>query len=233
MSAEFRSTRDLTSTLIRVAHKISDENGLEEEAELILEATRGIIGRSLFGSVPDDFVLGDADRLLREYFKAKYAVIGAMALGIHGQVRPTEDIDMLVDPFPGNDLTNNKEEMPKYGFYAGKSSTGTVIGLGHRKSGYIELLAANDPLRQYAVETAKKHNLIGYNVPVVEADSLVALKVHAMTQNPNREMKDSSDVMSVLVRSKPSMKKVRKFLTEQENSRLDQLMAAANLPTDH
>ena len=223
---ENRSTRDLIGRIVRVAHNISENGATDEDIETIVGSAYEIGGRSLTGSMPSNSLMTDVNRLFREYLNIKFAVIGGAALALHGQARSTEDIDFLVDPFPDKTLLADKDEMSRYGFYAAKSSSGTVVQIGHRRldGQYVELLASNTDLRRWAVQTAKSEMLLGMRVPVVTAEALVAMKVHAMISNPERTPKDLPDIISVLTKSNPKMEESRKYLSEEENAKLDEIL---------
>lgn len=51
-------------------------------------------------SLNDDDVLGVC-RLLQQH-QVKYILVGACACGLHGMVRSTQDVDLLVEPSPDN-----------------------------------------------------------------------------------------------------------------------------------
>lgn len=232
-SAEFLSTRDILEKMVRIAARLADIEQHEEDGMELFNLTNEIRGRSLFASGPDNTLMGDMDYLITDHFKAKYAVIGGMALAIHGTPRMTEDIDAIVAPFPDNSLTYDKEAMRAHRFYPQKSSTGTVIQLVHTKGGGIELLAVDNPMREYALENAETYSLLGHKVPVIPADALVGMKVLAYSNNPKRTEKDRMDALSVLTKSKPSMKKIRPMLNEEQNKEVDGLLAAVGLSSNH
>lgn len=78
------------------------------------------------------------------------------------------------------------------------------------------MLLANSPIRQFALDTAEEHFVLGIKVPVVSAESLIGLKAAAVVNNPNRKSKDYPDIMSVWVKSKPDLSNVERFLSEEE-----------------
>lgn len=232
-TAEFMSTRDILAKIVRIAARLAETKEYEVDGSDLFDLTNEIRGRSLFASGPDNTLMGDTDFLIKDYFKAEYAIIGGMAMAIYGTPRLTEDIDALVSPFPDNPTMQDADEMRRHGFYKGKSSTGTVVQLVHTRGGGIELLAANTPLREYALRNAEVHKLLGHSVPVIPADAFVAMKINAYTNNRKREDKDVPDVVSVLKKTAPSMKEVRQFLDEEQNKELDKLLVGAGLPIDH
>jgi hypothetical protein len=209
--------------LVRIAHKIADDYGHEKEADEIIEAVHELRGRSLHGSVPESSVMSGLSNLLKDN-QIDFAVIGAVALIIHGVIRNTDDIDVLVSELPPSDKLSDPRYMEKFAFYKAKSSTGTVLTIDHRKNGQVELLTATDPLKQLALSTAEEHMVLGHKVPVVSAAALIGLKVQALVNNPSREAKDAPDILSIWLKSKPDLSEVRKFLSETENEALDKIV---------
>ncbi len=217
-----RNTSDLTNKLVRIAYRLI-EKGQHSDGEEILDATHAIRGRSLFGSIPDNNIMQSLSSLLTD-LECNFAIIGAIALAVHGQVRNTEDIDALVDPFPPRSKTKDTEYMRTFGFYPAGSSTGTMITIDHRKNGQIELLSTNTPLRQWALSTASKTMILGNLVPVVSAPALIAMKVVAMAENPKRRSKDQPDIVSILIRSKPDLNEAMNFLSDSEKAILQKIV---------
>jgi len=217
-----RNTKDLTQRLIRIAHKLI-ENSQSGDGEEIIEISHEIRGRSIYGSLPDNSLMQSLALLMAD-MNCNYAIIGGVALAVHGQVRNTEDIDALVDPFPEKSKTKNSEYMKTFGFYPASSSTGTVLTLDHRRDGQVELLAVNSPLRQWAISTASKTMVLGTQVPVISAAALVALKISAMVSSPKRRVKDHPDIISVLIKSNPNMDEALRYLSDPEKVELAKIM---------
>jgi hypothetical protein len=211
---------------VRIAHAVAAK-GYSDMGDEILDAAHEIGGRSLRGSVPSNDIMSSLANLMAD-LKIDYAVIGAIALGIHGQVRDTQDIDVLVSAMPPGDKTGDQSYMDKFTFYRGKSSTGTVMTLDHKGGGgYIEMLLANTPLFQWALSTAASTMVLGSQAPVVSAAALVALKTMAMVANPKRAAKDKADIVSVLTQTNPDLTDVWPRLSEAEVTALKPLVAAS------
>lgn len=198
----YRNSQDLTDRLVRIAHKVM-ENWSEQDGEEILDIAHKVAQQSLRGNVPSNDLMSSLDLLLSAE-KIGWTVIGGVTLFVHGVVRDTLDIDVLVSSMPDKGNLADPRYMEKFSFYRAKSSTGTVLTVDHKESGQIELLLADDDLRKSAISSAKTEMLLGRQVPVVDAAHLIALKVRAWTENPSRGVKD---------RSCPSGKKaIRTFL---------------------
>jgi len=218
----YRSTQNEVLDLIKIAHRVAAK-GHDDLCEEILGAARGIRGKSLMGSMPSNNVMSDLTNLMQD-MKISFAVIGGIALIVHGQVRNTEDIDVLVDAMPPADKTRDQEYMDKFRFYRKTSSTGSVITLDHKQMGGVELLLADDPLRQWALSTASTESVLGAQVNVVSAAALIGLKIRAMMNNPSRASKDAPDILSVWMKSKPDLSGMIGFLSPGEIAGLERVI---------
>ena len=214
----YRNNQDLTDRLVRIAHKIMDE-GNEQDGGEVLDLVHQVAARSLRGSVPPNSLMASLDGLLAAH-KIRWAVIGAVAVFVHGTPRDTQDIDVLVDPMPDAAKLADPRHMEQFGFYRARSSTGTVLTVDHRQSGQVELLLADDALRQAAIASANPEMVLGRQVPVVDAAHLIALKVHAWTRNPSRGGKDRTDIVSVWEKSRPDLSPVLGLLDPAELANL-------------
>ena len=216
--ADYRDNKKQIARLVKIAYAIANRKYSEE----ILDIAHDIQGKSLTGSIPPNNVMSDMANLLAD-LSINYGIIGGVALIVHGQIRDTNDIDVLVDKMPPADKTGNSDYMDKFNFYRKKSVTGTVLTLDHKQSGGIELLMADDPLKVWALSTVQNALVLGLQVPVVSAAALVALKVRAVVNNPGRATKDKPDILSVLIRSKPDLSKVWPLLNTEETKVLKSL----------
>ncbi len=121
------------------------ENNLSE----VLEITRVIRANTISSSLPEPVLLRDTILLL-ESSGIRYALIGGLAVNVHGVPRGTEDIDFLVDDLP--DL-GNKALLKKFNFYGGKRSIFTTLD---HKTGVVDLLLAHTKIRQFAMKNFHK-----------------------------------------------------------------------------
>ncbi len=203
--------------LVKVAHDLSDDNLSDQ----ILDIAHELRGKTLMSGVPPPTVLQDLKNLLQD-LGVEFALIGGLAVGVHGDPRGTDDIDVLVSKLPDAQKIADLEYMAKFNFYRGKSRTGEHLVLDNKK-GQTELLVANNDLRRWALETATEENILLTKLKVVSAAALIGLKLQAISSNPKREAKDKADIVSVLFTSKPKLDKVKEFLTEKEVAMLETL----------
>lgn len=218
---EYFKKNSAINNLIKVAHSLSEKYNIEEMNELISLA-REVRANTLNFSLPGDYVLKDLVSLCKDN-SIRMAVIGGMALAIHGQVRDTQDIDVLVDRLPPVEKLRDADYMRRFGFYKASSSTGTVLVLDHRRDGQVEMLTANNQIKQFALDSAEEQSIMGVKVPVVTAAALIGLKAHAVTVNKDRKKKDYPDILGVWVRSKPDLNEVKSLLNDEEVSVIESI----------
>jgi len=221
----YRNNQELTDRLVRIAYRIMD-SGNERDGEEVLDVAHQIAGRSLRGNVPPNNLMTSLETLLASQ-KIEWAVIGAIAVYVHGTPRDTQDIDVLVSSMPNASKLADPRHMEQFGFYRSKSSTGTVLTIDHRQSGQVELLLANDALRQSAIASAKSEMILGRQVPVVDAAHLIALKAVSWTANPSRGGKDRTDIVSVWEKSRPDLSSVLSLLSDAEVANLKKALPDA------
>lgn len=220
----YRSTKNYTQEMIRIAHKWLDKGlvkeDLEADAEQLLQLAHKIGGESLGVEFPSNTLLGSLISLLQDQ-DISFALIGGVAVSAHGLSRQTEDIDALVSKLPD---VSNADYASKFGFYRSRSHTGTVMSIDHKQSGYVELLTPTTAIMEYALKTAKPQNVLGFSVPVIEPDALIGNKIQALVSSPSREFKDSVDILAVYKHNQPNLETVRKLLSPAENNKLDEVL---------
>jgi hypothetical protein len=201
------------------------ESQQDDLAERILHVCREITGKTIMAALPPSHVLFDLLLLLKDQ-GIRYAIIGGLAVNVHGQPRGTQDIDILVDRLPEH--TTDVEYMRRFGFYRGKSSTGTVLTLDSRTGAtYVEMLLANNPLFTWALRQAGAVDVIGVaKAAMVSREAFVALKVRALVADPKRREKDLPDIISVLVRGDINERAFVKMLSPEELDELTAILSA-------
>lgn len=211
--------------LMRIAVRIADEyqeHVISDHSAEIVHAIHQIRRNTIAVALPSGNIIRDAVEFLIDQ-KIDFAVIGGMALTVHGQARATADIDFLVSSMPDAVDCGDPRYMEKFQFYRAKSSTGSTLTVDSKRNGQIELLLADNDMRRHAVSTAGSARIAGVDVPVVSAAALIGLKIQAFVNNPNRKQ-DRPDVLSVLETSNPDLSGILDKLSEEENTALDKIL---------
>jgi predicted nucleotidyltransferase len=215
-----------TSQVKRLRHLANKAfvKGEEQLAFSILATAREIMSKTIQGQLPPSSILASVANLCLDN-GIDFAVIGGVALTVHGQIRATEDVDLLVSHLPPKYRLQDAEYMARFGFYKTRSSTGTVLTIDSRAShGYVELLVADTDLKQWALATSSIENVLRESVPVVSAEALVALKIHAANENKKRQAKDLPDALSIILKSKPDIELIKDHLMLAESMLLDTIL---------
>jgi hypothetical protein len=121
--------------------------------------------------------------------KAPHAVIGAFGMSVHGYLRATNDIDFLVH---GDFRDKVEQEFLKQGFHV-FHSTKEALQLGG--PGPVDIIFARRPLSQRMLGRKKLARIL--DVPVLDAEDIVGLKIQALATNPKRKFKDLGDIQAL------------------------------------
>jgi hypothetical protein len=127
----------------------------------------------------------------------EHALIGALAMAPHGAGRGTHDVDLLAQGDRAGDVN------------------AIVLGLGYQRlqftrevgnyasddpeKGRVDFLFANRPPSRGMLRRARPRAMLdGLEVPVVDAEDLIGLKVQSSSNNPRRRARDMDDVERLL-----------------------------------
>jgi len=123
--------------------------------------------------------------------KASCALIGGMAMGAHGINRSTIDVDFLIRR---SDYDAVKSALLAVGFVCKDEGEDTVHFGG---AGPLDLLLAHRPASLAMLERAKP---MAREVPVVDAEDLIGLKIQAMFNDSRRRAREEADVQAMMER---------------------------------
>ena len=152
-------------------------------------------------------------QLLIDFFEQEeidYALIGAFALKAYGYVRATQDLDIIVRQEDQTKIISNLESL---GFETLHTSTGysnhvhSLSSLGRIDFVYVRGETAETIFAQ------TRHILIlgDITIPVVRPEHLVALKVFAMKNDPNRALREMADIEYLLRLPEIEMEEAKKY----------------------
>jgi len=126
-----------------------------------------------------------------------YALVGAFALKAYGYLRATQDVDFLVRGAHQSRIIAYLESLGYETIYrsAGYSNHAhPLVNLGRIDFIYVEGKTADIILS----ETRPLLVLDDISVPVVRAEHLIALKVFAMKNDPERSFREMADIQCLL-----------------------------------
>jgi len=139
-----------------------------------------------------------------------YALIGAFALHAYGYVRATRDIDFIVRNRDQGKIVSFLESL---GFETIHRSTGysnhvhPLAGLGRIDFVYVKGATADR-----IFQCAERRSILGsMRVPVAHAEHIVALKVFAMKNDPDRTFREMADIQSLIRSSGLNPRDVRPY----------------------
>ena len=163
-------------------------------------------------------------RSLLNRLKIPYLVIGGMAVGIVGEPRFTQDLDI--------DLFLREEDLPSFLKAAKKRSfafSERQILLSVRSTGtfsirendvHVDFIIASTPLEAEALKRRKTFKLFGVSMPFPSPEDLILLKII-----PGR-MSDLADAESIVARHRSKLdtayleRWARRLSEDQENPRI-------------
>ncbi len=128
-----------------------------------------------------------------------YALMGGVAMSAWGVVRATVDLDYLV---LAEDMEKIEKIMQKYGYQCiYKTENVSQYRSDLKIYGSIDFLHAFRETARAMLERAvvKKVYNEQYEVRVLCPEDLVGLKVQAMVNDPEREMKEKADIDSIAI----------------------------------
>ena len=152
-------------------------------------------------------------QLLIDFFEREridYALIGAFALKAYGYTRATQDVDFIARQKDQKKIIINLESL---GFETLYSSTGysnhlhPLSGLGRIDFVYVKGDTAESIFKE-AVRILLFDNL---TVPVVRPEHIVALKVFAMKNDPDRALREMADIKELLSLPEINLQEVQKY----------------------
>ncbi|MDL1961858.1 MAG: nucleotidyltransferase family protein [Deltaproteobacteria bacterium] len=152
-------------------------------------------------------------QLLIEFFEREridYALIGAFALKAYGYVRATQDVDFIVRQKNQKKIIANLESLGFETIYSSKGYSNHI----HHLSDLCRIdfvYVKGDTAETIFNETAKLLVLGNLTLPVVKPEHIVALKVFAMKNDPERALREMADIKELLNLPEINLQKVQKY----------------------
>jgi hypothetical protein len=129
--------------------------------------------------------------------KLRYALIGGMAMAMHGLQRTTLDLDFILML---DDLEPADRILRKHGYTREFHSENVSTYLGADPSfGRIDLLHAfRGPTLGMLSRADRLPWTDGISLPVVHIEDLIGLKVQALVNDPTRQPGDWADILAMI-----------------------------------
>lgn len=128
----------------------------------------------------------------------RFALAGGVAVATYGIQRSTLDLDLVV---PGPDADAAVAALERLGFETLRRSEGFSNHLRSAGGERIDLLFVAEPTASALFARATRQSVFDeMAVAVVHPDHLVAMKLFALKQNPDRQAIDLEDVRALLLK---------------------------------
>ena len=140
-------------------------------------------------------ILRLTDRLLTEH-DVPHALIGGLAVGLRGYPRSTVDIDYLIRV---EDSGAVRKALESAGFHC-EAQTAETLHFGGL--GAVDFLLAQRPVSRAMLTAADP--VRDLDIPVLQVEDIIGLKIQAYHNDPSREWKDLADIAE-LIRANPEL----------------------------
>ena len=138
--------------------------------------------------------------LLKEFKKEKiqYALIGGFAMGAHGILRATIDLDFLID---SQDIPKIKKIMSQYNYkcvFETENVSQYVSDLD--VFGEIDFIHAFRTASLSMIKRSKELPIFNgkFRIHVVNPEDIIGLKLQALINNPSRENRGYADIEDIM-----------------------------------
>ncbi|MBD3271116.1 MAG: hypothetical protein GF384_01095 [Elusimicrobia bacterium] len=156
---------------------------------------------------------------IKEVFKAitgffnknriKFATIGAFALYSYDYVRATQDIDFLTRDKNKKQIINFLESLGFETVLSSDAFSNHVHRIGKAR---VDIMYVDNQTAAEIFRSTRKRMIFNtLNIPVVSPEHLVALKLFAIKNNPDRKLRDLADIKELLQRVNYDRKKVQQY----------------------
>lgn len=145
--------------------------------------------------------------------EAPFAVVGGFALQAYGISRATFDLDIVT-------TAAVQEELVGYLESAGYETLHRSSGFSNHvhpsvERGRIDVVYVSGPTADRLFEAAVPREIFpNLELPVPKAEHLIAMKVHAMKNDPDRELQEMSDIRALILAAGADPEAVRGYFED-------------------
>jgi hypothetical protein len=171
-------------------------------------------------------VLLEIHAALREA-RIAHALIGGLALAAHGSSRATVDVDFLAEGRRADDI-DSLLQARGYACLQRNEFVGNYAS-ERPERGRVDFLFARHSHGRAMLTRARAVDLLGEQIPVVDASDLIGLKVQSSSNDPTRRHRDLADIEWLLRHTALDLDRVRDYfrLFDREKE-LDALLESAD-----
>ena len=145
-----------------------------------------------------------------EQEKIDYALIGAFALKAYGYVRATQDVDFLVRNKHQHKIISYVESVGYETIYRSAGYSNHFHRLS--KLGRIDFVYVKGQTAKNIFIKARRLLILGdLSLPVISPEHLIALKVFAMKNDPDRIFREMADIKHILSLPGIDMEEIEKY----------------------
>lgn len=166
--------------------------------------------------------LRELDRTLRDA-GVRYMLIGGFAVNIHGYVRATHDLDVMI---LADDVDSSHAALIALGYTA--LDQRADLACYFRGSERLDVLYARRPISRRLLAQAPEVDIGNLPIPTISAEGLLGLKIQAFHDDPRR-IRDLTDMIELikLNRRRLNLDEVRGyFRLFDSESILDDILAS-------
>ena len=128
--------------------------------------------------------------------RIQFLLIGGYAVNAHGYSRTTRDVDVMI---VSSDFDKAKQVVQRCGYrqYVHKDLCARFVD--HEKQWPpLDLVFVEQETFQNMVKEARRVEMMGRKLLVPSAEHLIALKLHAIKNDPKREARDLNDIFELI-----------------------------------
>jgi predicted nucleotidyltransferase len=154
----------------------------------------------------------------------RYAMIGGIAVNLHGFVRATRDLDFILLAEDAEGMHGLLSDMGYEPIDRSPDLASYVRGTTR-----VDILFARRPISRGLLDGCRETGFHGTRIPVISLEGLIGLKIQAYTDDPVRRLRDLTDMMELIKinRDRLDLDEIRSYfrLFERENL-LDDILRA-------
>lgn len=125
-----------------------------------------------------------------------FLLIGGYAVNAYGYSRTTQDVDFMI---VSSDYERAKQVLQRCGYRQHVHKDLCARFVDHEKQWPpLDLIFVEQETFQNIVKEARGIEVLGRKLLVPSAEHLIALKLHAIKNDPQRETKDLNDILEII-----------------------------------